>query len=155
VKSALRVVIGCIVTLTKKGCETVRLLFFDDFKFGVLRGDAVVDLSAAVADIPRVHPQDIIRGVIEGWSRYEEVLAKAAEEGEGIPLSSVRLRPPLPRPGNIDCMAVNYMENGTLAEKPPINAFHKSPNSVIGDGDTMILPTCPRRSSKVKLSWRS
>jgi 2-keto-4-pentenoate hydratase/2-oxohepta-3-ene-1,7-dioic acid hydratase in catechol pathway len=121
----------------------VRLLFFDDFKFGVLRGDAVVDVSAAVADIPRTHPQDVIRGVIEGWSRYEEVLSRAAESGEEIPLASVRIRPPLPRPSNIDCMAVNYMENGTLSEKPPINAFHKSPNAVVGNGDTMILPDVP------------
>jgi len=141
-KSVVGHLVGCIVTVTKRG-EIVRLLFFDDFKFGVLRGDQVVDLSGAVADIPRAHPQDVIRGVIEGWSRYEEVLSRAAEHADGVPLSSVRIRPPLPRPSNIDCMAVNYMENGTLSEKPPINAFHKSPNAVIGNGDTMILPDVP------------
>jgi len=121
----------------------VRLLFFDDFKFGVAKDDTVVDVSAAVADIPRTHPQDVIRGVIEGWSEYREILTRAAADGEGVPLSTVRIRPPLPRPNNIDCMAVNYMENGTLSEKPPINAFHKSPNAVIGDGDTMLLPDAP------------
>jgi 2-keto-4-pentenoate hydratase/2-oxohepta-3-ene-1,7-dioic acid hydratase in catechol pathway len=121
----------------------VRLLFFDDFKFGVAKDDTVVDVGAAVADIPRTHPQDVIRGVIEGWSEYREILTRAAADGEGVPLSSVRIRPPLPRPNNIDCMAVNYMENGTLSEKPPINAFHKSPNAIIGDGDTMLLPDVP------------
>jgi 2-keto-4-pentenoate hydratase/2-oxohepta-3-ene-1,7-dioic acid hydratase in catechol pathway len=121
----------------------VRLLFFDDFKFGVAKDDTVVDVSAAVADIPRTHPQDVIRGVIEGWSEYREILTRAAADGEGVPLSTVRIRPPLPRPNNIDCMAVNYMENGTLSEKPPINAFHKSPNAVIGDGETMLLPDVP------------
>ena len=55
----------------------------------------------------------------------------------------MRIRPPLPKPVNIDCMAVNYMEDGTRKEPAPINAFHKSPNSVIGDGDTMILPDVP------------
>ena len=61
-----------------------------------------------------------------------------------MPLSSsVRLRSPLPKPGQIDCMAVNYMEDGTLPQKPPINGFHKSPNAVIGDGDTMVLPDVP------------
>jgi len=40
-------------------------------------------------------------------------------------------------------MAVNYMEDGTRAEPAPINAFHKSPNSVIGQGDTMVLPDVP------------
>jgi 2-keto-4-pentenoate hydratase/2-oxohepta-3-ene-1,7-dioic acid hydratase in catechol pathway len=85
----------------------------------------------------------VIRGVIEGWSHYQEVLTRAAADGAGVPLSAVRIRPPLPRPNNIDCMAVNYMEDGTLSEKPPINAFHKSPNAVIGNGDTMVLPDVP------------
>ena len=40
-------------------------------------------------------------------------------------------------------MAVNYMENGTLKEKPQINGFHKSPSAIIGNGDTMILPDVP------------
>ena len=40
-------------------------------------------------------------------------------------------------------MAVNYMEDGTLKEPPPINAFHKSSSAVIGHGDTMVLPDIP------------
>jgi 2-keto-4-pentenoate hydratase/2-oxohepta-3-ene-1,7-dioic acid hydratase in catechol pathway len=40
-------------------------------------------------------------------------------------------------------MAVNYMEDGTRAEPAPINAFHKSPSGVIGDGDMMVLPDVP------------
>ena len=53
------------------------------------------------------------------------------------------MRPPLPKPCNIVCMAVNYMEDGTRAEPAPINAFLKSPHAVIGDGDTMVLPDVP------------
>src|SRR5262249_44907372 len=49
-------------------------------------------------------------------------------------------RPPLLKPENIICMAVNYMEDGTLPEPAPMNAFMKSPSAIIGDGDTMILP---------------
>ena len=60
-----------------------------------------------------------------------------------MPLSGVRIREPLPKPGNIVCMAVNYMENGTLPKKPQINAFHKAPTAVIGHGDTMVLPDEP------------
>jgi 2-keto-4-pentenoate hydratase/2-oxohepta-3-ene-1,7-dioic acid hydratase in catechol pathway len=55
----------------------------------------------------------------------------------------VRVRPPIPKPYNIDAMAVNYMEDGTRTEPAPINAFHKSPNSIIGPGDTMVLPDVP------------
>ena len=65
----------------------MKLLFFDDFQLGVMKGNNVVDVSRA--------------------------------------------------------MAVNYMEDGTRDDPAPINAFHKSPNAVIGNGDTMVLPDVP------------
>jgi 2-keto-4-pentenoate hydratase/2-oxohepta-3-ene-1,7-dioic acid hydratase in catechol pathway len=58
-------------------------------------------------------------------------------------VSGVRIRPPLPKPTTIVCMAVNYMEDGTRSEPAPINAFMKSPGAVIGHGDTMVLPDVP------------
>ena len=121
----------------------MKLLFFDDFKLGVLEADAVVDVSEAVRDIPRLGPHDLINGLIERFGDYRQRLAEAARRGRGIPIDRVTIRPPLPRPGNIVAMAVNYMEDGTRAEPAPINAFHKSPNAVVGHGDTMVLPDVP------------
>jgi 2-keto-4-pentenoate hydratase/2-oxohepta-3-ene-1,7-dioic acid hydratase in catechol pathway len=118
----------------------MKLAFFDDFKLGVVSGDTVVDVTDVVKDIPRLGPQDVMRGVIERFGEFKGKLADAAAKGKGKPLAQVRLRPPLPRPENIICMAVNYMEDGTLPEPAPINAFMKSPSSIIGDGDTMVLP---------------
>jgi 2-keto-4-pentenoate hydratase/2-oxohepta-3-ene-1,7-dioic acid hydratase in catechol pathway len=97
----------------------------------------------AVKDIPRLHPQDLMRGLIERFEEFRPKLEKAAAAGKGVPLSDVRIRPPLPKPHNIDCMAVNYMEDGTREAPAPINAFHKSPSGIIGDGDTMVLPDVP------------
>jgi 2-keto-4-pentenoate hydratase/2-oxohepta-3-ene-1,7-dioic acid hydratase in catechol pathway len=121
----------------------VKLLHFDDFKLGVLKGDTVVDVSAVVRDVPHTGPGNRISGLIERWADYKGKLEQAAAQGQGVPLASVRIRPPLPAPGNIDCMAVNYMEDGTRSEPAPINAFHKSPGAVIGNGDTMVLPDVP------------
>ena len=118
----------------------MKLVFFDDFKLGVVKGDAVVDVSAAVADIPRVSPQDTLSGLIADFDARKDALTAAANSSDGVPLSGVRLRSPAPRPHNIICMAVNYMENGTRAEPAPKNGFNKSPNGIIGDGDTIILP---------------
>jgi 2-keto-4-pentenoate hydratase/2-oxohepta-3-ene-1,7-dioic acid hydratase in catechol pathway len=118
-------------------------MFFDDFKLGVLKGDAVVDVMQVVRDIPRLSPQDLMSGLIVRFGDYRGKLEQAAAAGKGVPVASVRIRPPLPRPHNIDCMAVNYMEDGTRAEPAPINAFHKSPSGVIGDGDAMVLPDVP------------
>jgi 2-keto-4-pentenoate hydratase/2-oxohepta-3-ene-1,7-dioic acid hydratase in catechol pathway len=118
----------------------MKLAFFDDYKLGVVVGDKIVDVSAVTKGIKALGPQDIIRGVIENFGALKGKLAAAAKKGKGKPLSKVKLRPPLPKPENIICMAVNYMEDGTLPEPAPINAFMKSPSSIIGDGDTMVLP---------------
>ncbi|MBV9323025.1 MAG: fumarylacetoacetate hydrolase family protein [Chloroflexi bacterium] len=119
----------------------MKLLFFgDDFRLGVLNGQSqVVDVSDVVKDVPHLTPQDLIQGVITNFDRYRSALQNAASSGKGQPVDSVRVRPPLPHPSNIICMAVNYMENGTRSAPAPINAFAKSPSSIIGQGDTMLL----------------
>ncbi|HEV2054282.1 MAG TPA: fumarylacetoacetate hydrolase family protein [Methylomirabilota bacterium] len=121
----------------------MKLLFFDDFKLGVLKGGAVFDVSHAVRGIPHSGPHDLISALIARFDEHKEHLEGAAARAESVPLHKVRIRPPLPKPCNIVCMAVNYMEDGTRAEPAPINAFHKSPLSVIGDGETMVLPDVP------------
>jgi len=121
----------------------VKLLFFDDFKLGVLKGDTVVDVSEAVREIPRLGPQDVLTGLIERFADYRAGLEDAAARASGVPVSRVRIRPPSPKPANIVAMAVNYMEDGTRAEPAPINAFLKSPHSVIGHDDTLVLPDVP------------
>ncbi|HTR85763.1 MAG TPA: fumarylacetoacetate hydrolase family protein [Reyranella sp.] len=121
----------------------MKLCYFNDFRLGVVKGDQVVDVTDAAKDLPHRDTRDLIAGVIEHWDKYKPRIEAAANSGKGVALSSVRLRSPVPRPGNIDCMAVNYMEDGTLKEKPAINCFHKAATAVIGNGDTMVLPDVP------------
>jgi 2-keto-4-pentenoate hydratase/2-oxohepta-3-ene-1,7-dioic acid hydratase in catechol pathway len=120
----------------------MKLAFFDDFKLGIVKGDAIHDVSAVVQDIPHVGSGDLINGLIANFAHYRDTLQSAAT-GPGTPVSKVRIRPPLPKPGNIVCMAVNYMEDGTLSKPAPINAFHKASNAIIGPNDTMVLPDVP------------
>jgi 2-keto-4-pentenoate hydratase/2-oxohepta-3-ene-1,7-dioic acid hydratase in catechol pathway len=120
----------------------MKLAYFDDFKLGVVSGDRIADVSAAVQDIPHLGPHDLVSGLIARFDDYRQKL-EAAARGAGVPLAGVRLRPPLPRPTTIVCMAVNYMEDGTRSEPAPINAFLKSPAAIIGPGDTMELPDVP------------
>lgn len=120
----------------------MKLLYFNDYRLGVLAGENVVDVTHIVEDLPHRDTQDLINGLIENFDSYRDRLEAATRE-EGLPLSEVRIRPPLPRPSTIDCMAVNYMEDGTLDEPAPINAFNKAPSSLIGHGDTMVLDDIP------------
>jgi 2-keto-4-pentenoate hydratase/2-oxohepta-3-ene-1,7-dioic acid hydratase in catechol pathway len=121
----------------------VRLALFNDFRLGVIRNDKVVDVSDAVKDVRRPGPGDFMNSLIENFDQYRSAIEKASNANQGVPINQVRLRPPLPRPVNIVCMAVNYMEDGTRPTPPPINAFLKTPSAVIGDSDTMVLPDAP------------
>ena len=120
----------------------MKLAFFNDYRLGVVKGDSIVDVTAAVSDIPHTGPGDLMSGLIARFDAYRGKL-EAASAGAGVPVASVKLQAPTPKPGNIVCMAVNYMENGTLPKKPQINAFHKAATAVIGQGDTMVLPDAP------------
>ena len=120
----------------------MKLALFNDYRLGVVVGENIVDVSAAIAGVPHTGPGDLMSNLIANFGDYRAKI-EAASAGAGVPVSSVRIRPPVPKPGNIVCMAVNYMENGTLPKKPQINAFHKAATAVIGNGDTMVLPDEP------------
>jgi 2-keto-4-pentenoate hydratase/2-oxohepta-3-ene-1,7-dioic acid hydratase in catechol pathway len=121
----------------------MKLLFFDDFKLGALKDDSVVDVSDAVRDIPHTSSHDLINRLIEGFSKYRGRLEEVVNERRGTPVNQVRIRAPHPKPYNIMAMAVNYMEDGTRDAPAPINAFHKSSDAIIGEGDTIVLPDVP------------
>ena len=74
----------------------MKLVFFDDFKLGAVKGDNVVDLSDAANHIPHVSPQDILSGLIADFDTHKPHLEEAISASDGVPLSSVRLRSPAP-----------------------------------------------------------
>jgi 2-keto-4-pentenoate hydratase/2-oxohepta-3-ene-1,7-dioic acid hydratase in catechol pathway len=121
----------------------MKLAYFDDFQVGVINGDKIVDVTSLLAEIPHRDRRDLMAGLIEQFDSYRPKIEAAVSAQEGVPLATVRLRAPLPRPRQIDCMAVNYLEDGTLPKPEPINAFHKSPGAIIGPEDTMVLTDVP------------
>ena len=76
----------------------MKLLFFDDFKLGVLKDDSVVDVSDAVRGIPHTSPHDLINRLIEGFSEYRGCLEEVANEQNGSPVNRVSIRAPHPKP---------------------------------------------------------
>lgn len=131
----------------------MRLVYVDNFRLGVALGDEFVDVSEIVSaqNLP-IYPQEAgfapirpadLGAIVREWAHFGPLLAEAARTGKRQPLSSVRLRHPVPRPVNIDCMALNYIEDGSGKPHAPINAFHKTPNSLIGPGEAMVLPDVP------------
>jgi len=119
------------------------VLFGDDFRLGILQEDTVIDASSVGNEIPHYTPQEMMSRLIEQFDVHRSALERISASGHRVPVSRVRLRAPLPRPPRLVCMAVNYLENGPQSAPAPINAFNKSSNSVIGDGDTIVLPDAP------------
>ena len=84
----------------------MKLVFFDDFKLGLVKDDRAVDLTEAVRDVNQPTPQDLLNGIIAGFQRtYRARFEELAQRAQGVPLSQVRLRSPLPRPGKIVAIA--------------------------------------------------
>ena len=117
----------------------MRLLLFDDHKLGVWNGQQVLDASAAVAGMDHHSPQEMMEMLIRDWADIEPRIRDAADAAPGIALEDVRCCPPVPRPGQLVCLAGNYLEPAK-PERGLFNAFLKSPNAANGHGGTVILP---------------
>ena len=100
---------------------------------GVIQGDKITPLAGAGFS----SVISIIAGGAETLARVRAVEASA------IALSSVKLMSPIPRPPKIICVGLNYRDhaiesNMQIPTVPTI--FCKFPTSVIGPGDTIVLP---------------
>ncbi len=125
----------------------MKLVVFNQDRLGVVKqsagAESVVDVSDIVAAIAQVGPGHMMNTLIAHWGDYREAIEQALISRTGLPMAQLKIEPPLSRPSSIDCMAVNYMEDGTRSEPAPINAFHKAASCIIGPGGTMVLPDIP------------
>jgi 2-keto-4-pentenoate hydratase/2-oxohepta-3-ene-1,7-dioic acid hydratase in catechol pathway len=119
----------------------MQLVHFDSFRLGVLNGGSVVDVTDIVGDTG-LSPQSRLEALIANWEELAPALRDAVGRGGAVPLDQVRLRPSVPRPGQLVCAAVNYLE-ANRPEPGPFNAFLKAPTSIIASGETVELPDTP------------
>ena len=117
----------------------MKLAFFNDYRLGVIKADGIVDLSDAVSDISYRTPQELMTLVIEDFDNLRSTFADAAENGEVIALERVSFKPPLPRPGQLVCLAGNYIEPDSPT-RGDFNAFLKSPTGTVATEETVTLP---------------
>jgi acylpyruvate hydrolase len=143
-------------------------------RIGVLLGENVIDLNRAYhaclgsageqidpSEADRIFPAemtDFLAGGAKTMDAARRALAFLKErmddpvrvpddEAGGIcfPLEEVKLLSPVPRPGKIICIGLNYPGaiNAPRPEYPVI--FLKAGSSVIGSGDTVYLPRLSRQ----------
>jgi acylpyruvate hydrolase len=122
-----------LVTFTHRGNTRIGIWMQDQ--------KAVLDLSVAVAELPR----DMIGFLEAGEAAMQQaraVLAGAQTEWL-LPAGEVTLQAPIPRPGKLLCMGHNYRDHsamaaGELPETP--NLFLKASSAVTGPGMAVIIP---------------
>ncbi len=120
----------------------MKLVLFNDYRLGVIQNGNIVDAMAALEGSHFHKPQDLIENVIVGWDQLKPKIESAIQGKEGVPIASVTLRAPVPRPPKLICAAVNYLEFNQ--RKPAVlDAFLKSPSAVIATGETCVLPPVP------------
>lgn len=122
----------------------MKLVLFDDFRPGVLKGDRVVDVSAAVAHLPISNYKKVMPTIIEHFEELRPRFEELAARDEGRPRAEVRLRAPDPAPPKLLACFSNYRE-GRDRPRGAQDMFLKNRDGVIGDGDTVELP--PHRAT--------
>ena len=118
----------------------MRFGFYDEFRPCLVRQDGVIDISELVSAFPGAPPQCMLETLINKFDQLRSALQEAQSNGKTIPLSQVRLRAPVPRPGKVLCGRRNFKEGVPLDPPGPLRTFFKSPDAVIGPGETVILP---------------
>lgn len=118
----------------------------DGARIGFIRDGTVVDAEEA-AGMPLPHDMTALLAAGIGALRT----AAAGPLPPGMPVDSVRLLAPVPRPGKIVGVGRNYgahaAEAGLAAQERP-RLFMKVVSSVIGPGDPI-----PRPAAVTKLDW--
>jgi hypothetical protein len=104
---------------------------FNDNRVGVLKGDSVIDIALVIRNIPHHGLDDLMNGLIASFPSMRGRIGKAAAGARGLPVAQVKILPLLPKPVNIECMAVNHMENGTRSAPVPVNAGFRPSWTVI------------------------
>lgn len=133
---------------------------FDNDRLGVIVDGTVRDVTAAQDEIRAGHPYDaksdaLIAALPEWRARLEEMAAAAAP----IAVDSVKLLPPIARPGKLMAAPVNYKAHIDEAQADPgirhierttkireAGIFLKSNTALIGPGDTIPIRFPDRRN---------
>lgn len=117
----------------------MKLAFYNAYTLGVIDGDTIFDASTAIGSMRPHGPQALLETLISGWETYRPRITGTTEGKTGMPMDRVTLQPPVPRPGQLVCLAGNYIEPAHPS-KEPFNAFLKSNTAVVGKDAVVELP---------------
>jgi 2-keto-4-pentenoate hydratase/2-oxohepta-3-ene-1,7-dioic acid hydratase in catechol pathway len=109
--------------------------------YGVRRGDGVVDLTLAAPYLPR-GLKGLLAAGPEALERARDAVAAAGPEAV-LPLDAVAHLPPIPDPGKVLCLGLNYRDHAreigmALPEFPVV--FMRGVTSLVAHGGALVRP---------------
>ncbi|MEB3100052.1 fumarylacetoacetate hydrolase family protein [Ferviditalea candida] len=126
----------------------MKFALFNDFQLGLIENDTVYDIGHAIGAFARKSDCPMVDFIRQFASKTDE-WAALKENALRFSLSEVRLRQPLARPGKIVAAPVNYVSHQQEMKEEltarNLGFFLKAQTSIIGPGDTVMLPYADRR----------
>jgi 2-keto-4-pentenoate hydratase/2-oxohepta-3-ene-1,7-dioic acid hydratase in catechol pathway len=119
-----------------------------EVRAGALCARGVVDFRVAAPALPPTLIELLAAGP-RVLQTARAVMARALDDAVGVlPVDAVRLLAPMPRPGKILGVALNYRDHAAETGRPAPAApfiFSKAPSAVIGPGAAIELPAVSRQ----------
>ena len=121
----------------------MKIGFYNDFQPCVVKDDGVVDISDAVGHLSISSPQRYMERIIVNFDELRSSLEAAESSGTVIPMahgpSAAAFAGAAAGQGPVRQRQL-YGERTRLTPTRPLKTFFKSPDAVIGPGDTVDLP---------------
>lgn len=118
----------------------MRIAAYDGNRMGVVAVDeTIIDIIDLLEPYESLDAADLLPDLITHFDELRPELERRVATGGGKPLAEVKLNSPLTRPSKIICLMGNYRE-GTDRPLQILDLFFKSPESIVGPGDTVVLP---------------
>jgi 2-keto-4-pentenoate hydratase/2-oxohepta-3-ene-1,7-dioic acid hydratase in catechol pathway len=138
----------------------MRFCFFSDDRLGLVEGQAVRDVTAALNALPAArYPYPTHDVFIAGLSSIIERIRMIPDDGERLSLASVSLQCPVRNPGKLIAAPVNYTAHlkEAIADETTFSRAHvqriqdtglflKATSSLIGSGSTIEVRQTGRRT---------
>ena len=138
----------------------MKICRFDDNRLGLVQGDFVLDVTAALDALPAYrYPLPRTDQLIEHLEMLKPHILAAAKGAKSLPLDQVKLLPPVANPGKIVAAPVNYKAhleesrndveinfNRKVIEIQTIGLFLKATSSIVGASEGVAVSMPERRN---------
>lgn len=126
----------------------MKIAVFNENSVGVVNGDKLVDITE-LTNWDKENPQQSLVNLMKEFNELKPKIEENLALSPSYSIIEVALRAPVQNPSKIVAAPINYIlhkqEMNTALTVDGLGFFLKSPSSIIGPNDTILLPFKDRR----------